>query len=126
MACTPQLRGRRSSLILNKKNKSGICFLQVSHLCAKEHEKLCRLWGGQIFYSSFISSSRGECILVKKRVPFRPKKIETDSRGCYMIKGRMFRAETTGAIRFRLLSVWCSEIRMIYWMQIQQTLERLS
>lgn len=40
------------------KNKTDVCSLQETHLCMKEHEKLGRLWGGQIFYSSFKSRSR--------------------------------------------------------------------
>lgn len=82
---------RKKVLTYLKKNKSDICFLQETHLCMKEHEKLGRLWGGQIFFSSYTTSSRGVCILVKKKVPFIPERIESDPGGRYIIvKGRMF------------------------------------
>ena len=62
-----------------------MCFLQETHLNIKEHEKLSKICGGQIFFSSFTSSSRGVCILINKLFPFIPEKVERDPGGRFIV-----------------------------------------
>ena len=81
---------RKQILTYLKGNKTDLCFLQETHLDVKEHEKLGKIWGGQIFFSSFNTSSRGVCILINKHFPFISEKVERDPGGRFiLVKGKV-------------------------------------
>jgi exonuclease III len=65
-------------------------------LDVKEHEKLGKIWGGQIFFSSFNTSSRGVCILINKHFPFISEKVERDPGGRFiLVKGKVHSDDIT-------------------------------
>ena len=82
---------RKQILTYLKRNRTDICLLQETHLNTKEHEKLGKIWGGQILFSSFSTSSRGVCILINKHFPFISEKVERDPGGRFiLVKGKIF------------------------------------
>lgn len=95
--CTWNIRGihhpvkRKKILTYLKKEEVDIALLQETHLKDTEHEKLKREWVGQVFFSSFTSNSRGVCILIIKRLPFKLESCIKDNAGRYVaIKGHLF------------------------------------
>lgn len=81
---------RKQILTYLKRNRTDVCFLQETHLNIKEHEKLGKIWGGHIFFSSFTSSCRGVCTLINKHFPFIPEKVERDPGGRFIVvKGKV-------------------------------------
>ena len=87
---------RKQILTYLKGNKTDLCFLQETHLDVKEHEKLGKIWGGQIFFSSFNTGSRGVCILTNKHFPFILEKVERDPGGRFiLVKGKVHSDDIT-------------------------------
>lgn len=89
---------RKQILTYLKRNKTDVCFLQETHLNNKEHEKLGKIWGGQFFFSSFNTSSRGVCILINKHFPFTPGKVEHDPGGRFIIVQGKMHSDVTSVV----------------------------
>ena len=62
-----------------------MALLQESHLEDNEHLKLKYSWVGQVYFSSFTTSSRGVVILIHKNLPFQLKKCIKDKYGRFVI-----------------------------------------
>lgn len=73
--CSWNIRGlrgnvkRRKVYSLLKREGVDVSLLQGSHL--KENEHLKYSWVGQVYFSSFTTSSRGVVILIHKNLPFQ-------------------------------------------------------
>uniref|UniRef100_A0A3Q1GA52 exodeoxyribonuclease III n=1 Tax=Acanthochromis polyacanthus TaxID=80966 RepID=A0A3Q1GA52_9TELE len=61
------VKGRKLLLYLKHK-KVDICFLQETHLCDEESNKLQRDWVGRVFFSANSSKQRGVAILIGKNL----------------------------------------------------------
>lgn len=78
--CSWNIRGLRSNVkrrkvySLLKRERVDVALLQESHLDDNEHLKLKYSWVGQVYFSSFTTSSRGVVILIHKNLPFQLKK----------------------------------------------------
>lgn len=72
------------NLVLLRKERCQVAFLQETHLSDLEHIKLGRNWVGQVFYSSYISKSRGVAILLHS-LPFTLDKTISDKERHYML-----------------------------------------
>lgn len=83
---------KRQKLHYNlKKESCQIGFLQETHLSELEHIKLRSSWLGQVFYSSYNSSSHGLAILIHRSLAFKLDKEIKDKEGCYvLISGYIF------------------------------------
>lgn len=95
--CTWNVRGihhpvkRKKILTSLKKEGVEIALLQETHLEDQEHLKLKRDWVGEAFFSSYTSNSRGVCILINKKLPFKLESCVKDSNGRYIIiKGLLY------------------------------------
>lgn len=66
------------------KERVDIALLQKTHLDDEAHLKLKHNWIGQIFFSSFTTSSRGVAILINKNIPFNAVKSDKDRFGRYV------------------------------------------
>lgn len=87
---------RKKILTSLKKERIAIALLQETHLSDTEHGKLKRDWVGQVYYSSFTSSSRGVAILIHKDIPFSLEHAEFDSEGRFvLISGHLFGVHLT-------------------------------
>ncbi len=75
---------RQKILSFPKKEKCQVAFLQETHLSDQEHNKLCRNWVEQVFYSSFKSNSRGVAI-PHRSLPFKLDKTIIDKEGHYVL-----------------------------------------
>uniref|UniRef100_A0A3P8S8Y2 exodeoxyribonuclease III n=1 Tax=Amphiprion percula TaxID=161767 RepID=A0A3P8S8Y2_AMPPE len=65
---------RKKLLLYLKQKKVDICFLQETHLCNEESNKLQRDWVGGVFYSSASSKQRGVAILTRKNLNIKVHK----------------------------------------------------
>lgn len=88
--CTWNVRGLHGTLKLRRvmsiliKERVDIALLQETHLDDEAHLKLKHNWIGQIFFSSFTTSSRGVAILINKNIPFNVVKSDKDRFGRYV------------------------------------------
>ncbi len=64
---------------------SDIMFLQETHLNNNWHGRLRAKWIGEIYHSAFSSKARGGAVLIRRNVPFLPKKTIADKEGRYII-----------------------------------------
>uniref|UniRef100_A0A3Q3G7C3 exodeoxyribonuclease III n=1 Tax=Labrus bergylta TaxID=56723 RepID=A0A3Q3G7C3_9LABR len=76
---------RQKLLSYLKKENCQIGFLQETHLSDLEHIKLRRTWVGQVFYSSYNSSSPGVAILMHRSLAFKVDKEIKDKEGRYVL-----------------------------------------
>jgi hypothetical protein len=60
-------------------------FLQVTHLCIKDHSRLQNSRFCQVFHSDFNSKARGVAILVSKIIHFSTTNVISGSIGRYLI-----------------------------------------
>lgn len=58
-----------------------MALLQETHLSREESLKLKQRWVGQIFFSPGTGASKGECILISKRISFIALDVITDKEG---------------------------------------------
>ena len=76
---------RQKLLSYLKKESSQIGYRQETHLSDLEHIKLRRSWVGQVFYSSYNSSSSGVAILMHRSLAFKVEKEIKDKEGHYVL-----------------------------------------
>lgn len=76
---------RKKVLTHLKHLKTGIAFLQETHLRRLDHARLKCGWVGQIFHTTFQAKARGVAILMDKHVTFTPSSSITDPNGRYII-----------------------------------------
>lgn len=68
-----------------KQLKSGIIFLQETHLAKKDIDRVRVRWPGQVFSACFTSQARGVMILIHKSIPFMLKDKYVDQSGRFLI-----------------------------------------
>lgn len=70
--------------------KGDILFLQETHLCSSEINRIKRPWIGDVYHSKFPVRARGAAILIRKNVPFELANCIEDSNGRFVIiSGRL-------------------------------------
>ena len=65
--------------------KSGVTFLQETHLKKDAQYRLTAKWISKVYHSSFIHKSRGVAIIIRKGIPFKLNSIIEDKEGRYLI-----------------------------------------
>ena len=65
--------------------KTGVAFLQETHLRHSDHSRIHKSWVGQLFHSSFPAKARGVAILIDKAVSFVPSQVIADNNGRFII-----------------------------------------
>lgn len=89
--CSWNIRGlrgnvkRRKVYSVLKREGVDVVLLQEFHLEDNEQLKLKYGWIGQVYFSSFTTSSRGVIILIHKNLPFQLKKCTKDKYGRFVI-----------------------------------------
>lgn len=79
----PTIRAKK--LLVLKKSKVHVAFLQETFLSEIQHLSLQKDWVGQVFSSSYKSHSRGTAIVINKNTPFKLEKKIIDSNGRYVL-----------------------------------------
>ena len=59
----------------------NIAFLQETHLRTSNHNRLRKVWVGQLYHSIFEGKSRGAAILINNNTPFIMQKVTADHLG---------------------------------------------
>lgn len=71
--------------------RGDICFLQETHLCSSEVNRIKRPWIGHLFHSKFPAKARGAAILIHKNIPFELSNSIEDHNGRFVIiAGRLY------------------------------------
>lgn len=65
--------------------RSGVIFLQETHLKDQDHWRLKKCWSGQYFHSNFGAKARGVAILINQNIPFVASTILPDKNGRFII-----------------------------------------
>ena len=65
--------------------KTGVAFLQETHLRQSDHSRVHKSWVGQLFHSPFPAKARGVAILIDKAVSFVPSQVIADKNGRFII-----------------------------------------
>lgn len=105
---TWNVRGLHGKIIIRKvfdwlnKERVDLAMLQETHLNDEEHAGLRHRWIGQIYFSSFTTSSRGVAIVVNRNLPLKILNSTKDKRGCYIIvRGLLYGEHIT------FLNIYC-------------------
>uniref|UniRef100_A0A3Q1FIG0 Endonuclease/exonuclease/phosphatase domain-containing protein n=1 Tax=Acanthochromis polyacanthus TaxID=80966 RepID=A0A3Q1FIG0_9TELE len=75
---------KRKKIMQILKKIGDIIFIQETHLCKEEHEKLGKLIGAQIFATSYTSAKRGVTVLLNNSLGFVKDKCIRDREGRYV------------------------------------------
>ena len=77
---------KRNKVMTHLKQLRGdIFFLQETHLCSSEVNRIKRPWIGHLFHSKFPVRARGAAILIHKNVPFELSNSIEDPNGRFVI-----------------------------------------
>ena len=72
---------RRDIFNYLRDNKFSICCLQDTHFTDGLEPYIRAEWGGEIFFNSFTSNSRGVCILFSNSIYYKVSRSKADQNG---------------------------------------------
>lgn len=75
---------KRNNIVQKLKKRGDIISLQETHLSQGEHEKLGKIFGAQIFSSSYTSAKRGTAVLINNNLAFAKDKCIRDKEGRFV------------------------------------------